>query len=217
MRLSSWTFILTTVSLASSLAPNLPQEQRSSRTRSFDNDRSHDAASSSRRRTFVQQTAQQLLLAVALGAATTTIAAPAAHAIPTVTTDEFSQILRDSARSIVRVEFSGPQNCQVQVLLADGTRFALGDVIESPIDPRSTLKIAALCRANQVPTKFVDLEAALAAAPKRTKVYANERVKMAAAKEAEKRLRMEQDERDRLEALEKMSAATTPGGSTPKE
>jgi hypothetical protein len=128
-----------------------------------------------------------------------------ALAIPMVTTSEFSVILHDSARSIVRVEFYNP--AQVVVVLADGTRFGLSDVIESPIDPRSPLKIVAMCRENGVPTKFVDLEAALAAAPKRKRQYSNERVKEAAAKEQEKRMRMEQDEQDRLASLEQMEKA----------
>lgn len=144
-----------------------------------------------------------LLLAVAATATTTALPA---HAIPMITTNEFIIILRDSARSIARVEFAGAQNDQVQVILSDGTRFGLSDVVESPVDPRSPLKIAALCRENGVPTQFVSIQAALAKAPKRTKNYANSRVQEAAQKEKEKMARMQQDEQERLEALAQMQA-----------
>ena len=148
--------------------------------------------------------AQSLVLATATMMTTTTTTTTTAT--PMITTDEFTIILRDSARSIVRVEFAGPKNDQVQVLLLDGTRFGLKDVVESSTDPRSPLKIAAMCRGAGVPTKFVNLEAALAVAPKRTKSYANARVQEAALKEKEKLARMQQDEQDRLAALAEMQA-----------
>lgn len=66
--------------------------------------------------------------------------------IPMLSTDEFMVIVRDSARSIQRVEFSGPSSETVRVLLIDGTVFGLNDVIESPVDPRSPLKVQAACR-----------------------------------------------------------------------
>jgi hypothetical protein len=64
----------------------------------------------------------------------------------------------------------------VVVVLVDGTLFGLNDIIESSTDPRSPLKVAAICRENGVPTKFINLESLLAKTPKRTKVYANARV-----------------------------------------
>jgi hypothetical protein len=121
-----------------------------------------------------------------------------------VTTAEFDIILRDSARSVQVVEFSGPKNENVVVRLVDGTSFGIRDVVESPTDPRSPLKIAAVCRENKVPTRFVDIEAVLASAPKKKKIYANTRVLEAAEKEKEKAARMQQDEEERLAALAKM-------------
>ena len=80
----------------------------------------------------------------------TIIAQPAAAIdegnIPMLTTDEFLIIVRDSAKSIQRVEFSGPQAETVRVKLIDGTVFGLSDVIESSTDPRSPLKVQAACR-----------------------------------------------------------------------
>jgi hypothetical protein len=120
---------------------------------------------------------------------------PSALAIPMVTTDEFSTILRDSSRSVQVVEFAGPSSEQVTVRLVDGTAFGISDVIESPTDPRSPLKIAAYCNAYKVPTKFVNIEAMLASAPnKKTKVYANARVQEAAVKEKARQLRIQADE-----------------------
>lgn len=144
-----------------------------------------------------------------LALATTVLALqpPAAlAAIPMITTDEFTIILRDSARSIQRVEFAGPKSEVVTVILQDGTTFGIQDVVESPTDPRSPLKIAAYCRENAVPTKFVDLEAVLAKAPKKKKRYTNQRVVEAAEKEKEKQARMEQDEQNRLAELAKFSS-----------
>lgn len=153
-----------------------------------------DSSSVSRRQVFQQ-----------IGAAATVAAAfpMTASAIPMVTAEEFETILRDSARSIARVEFSGPKNDVVTVVLSDSTRFGISGIIESSVDPRSPLKIAALCRENGVPTKFVDLEALLSTTPKR-KMYSNTRVQEAAAKEREKAARIAKDEEDRLAALAKM-------------
>jgi len=112
-----------------------------------------------------------------------------------VTASEFDIILRDSARSIDRVDFSGPRSETVTVRLVDGTAFGIKDVVESPSDPRSPLKIAAACKAYQVPYRFVDLEAALASGSTRQKkVYTNTRVLEAASKQQEKKARMEEDE-----------------------
>lgn len=127
-----------------------------------------------------------------------------ANDIPMITSVQFDVLLRESARSIKQVEFSGPKSETVTVLLMDGTKFGIKNVIESSVDPRSPLKIAAVCRENLVPTRFVDFEAALAAAPKKKKLYANERVLEAAEKEKEKKARMQQDEEDRIAALFKM-------------
>jgi hypothetical protein len=123
-----------------------------------------------------------------------------------ITAEEFDIILRDSARSIIRVEFSGPRSDTIIVKLVDGTQFGIKDVIESPFDPRSPLKIAAVCRENRVPTKFVDLEEMLASSSvsKKKKMYTNERVAAAAEKNKEKAARMQQDEEDRLAALYKL-------------
>lgn len=66
--------------------------------------------------------------------------------VPMLTTKEFLIILRDSAKSIQRVEFSGPKAETVRVKLIDGTSFGISDVIESPTDPRSPLKVQAACR-----------------------------------------------------------------------
>lgn len=111
-----------------------------------------------------------------------------------VTTEQFRIIVRDSARSIDRVEFRGPQNVNVMAVLVDGTQFIISDVVESPVDPRSPLQIAAICRENAIQTRFVDLEAVLAKTPKRTKLYTNARVQEAQIKEKEKQARMAQDE-----------------------
>ena len=124
-----------------------------------------------------------------------------AYAIPMITTDEFRIILRDSAQAIKLVEFTGPKSETVTVKLVDGTAFGISDVVESSVDPRSPLKIAALCRENLVATKFATLEAALSGAPKKKKLYTNERVQIAAEKERARKERMEADEADRLAKL----------------
>lgn len=66
--------------------------------------------------------------------------------VPMLSTEEFFTIVRDSARSIQRVEFSGVKSETVRVRLIDGTVFGLNDVVESPTDPRSPLKVQAACR-----------------------------------------------------------------------
>ena len=152
-----------------------------------------DTASS--RRAFVVGGAAALTSAILL------IPNEPAHAIPMITTDEFRIILRDSAQAIKVVEFSGPKSETVTVKLVDGTAFGLSDVVESSVDPRSPLKISALCRENLVATKFATLEAALASAPKKKKMYTNERVQIAAEKEKARKERMEADEAERLAQL----------------
>lgn len=123
--------------------------------------------------------------------------------IPMITTDEFSVILRDSAQAVKIVEFGGPKGEAVIVRLKDGLAFGLKDVVESPVDPRSPLKIAAMCRENRVPTKFLAVEAALQSAPKKTVLYTNERVRAAAEKEKEKQARIRADEQAQLNELYK--------------
>lgn len=61
-----------------------------------------------------------------------------------------------------------------------------------------------MCRENLIPTKFTTLEAALASAPKKKKLYTNERVQVAAEKEKARRARMAADEEDRLAQLYEM-------------
>ena len=141
--------------------------------------------------------------AISAAVATVTAHPLSAQAIPMISTSEFETILRQSGRSIARVEFSGPKNENVQVVLADSTRFGLNDVIESSVDPRSPLKIAAMCREAGVPTSFVDWEALLASTPRR-KMYSNSRVQEAAVREREKNARIAQDEEERLAALAQM-------------
>jgi hypothetical protein len=144
-------------------------------------------------------------LTASSAAITGLVASPLASlAVPSVTADEFNVILRDSARSISRVEFSGPKSETVTVILLDGTAFQIRDIVESSTDPRSPLKIAAACRENGVPSKFVEIEALLAKAPKRTKLYTNQRVLDAQEKERERQARIQKDEEDRLAALYKM-------------
>ena len=131
-------------------------------------------------------------------------AANVANAIPMISTNEFNTIIRDSARSIEVVEFSGPKSETVKIILVDGTTIGINDVIESSTDPRSPLKVAAMCKANQIPYKFTNIEAVLNASPRKKKVYTNERVLQAAEKEKEKAIRMEQDELLRQQQLREM-------------
>jgi hypothetical protein len=130
-----------------------------------------------------------------------------AVAMPMVSTEEFSTIIRDSARSIEMVEFSGPKSETVVVVLVDGTNFRINDVIESPTDPRSPLKIAAICKANQIPYRFLNIESMLNATPRKKKMYTNARVLEAAEKQKEKEIRMQQDEALRQEELREMQSA----------
>ncbi|CAJ1927758.1 unnamed protein product [Cylindrotheca closterium] len=124
-------------------------------------------------------------------------------AIPLITVDEFGVILRDSPLSVQIVEFAGPKAETITVKLVDGTTFGLKDIVESSTDPRSPLKVAASCRESGVKTKFVDLESLLTKTPKK-KLYTNQRVQDAQAKEKAKAERIRQDEEDRLAAVAKM-------------
>ena len=124
--------------------------------------------------------------------------------IPSVTSDEFDIILKSSSKSISIVELSGPKSESCLVKLVDGTQFTVSDLIESPTDPRSPLKLVARCRLYNVPVKNVGLLSAVGVtgeSGKKKKVYANERVRAAEEKNAERRLRMEEDERERLAEL----------------
>ena len=125
-------------------------------------------------------------------------------AIPMVSMDEFGIILRDSPLSVEVVEFSGPKSETVLVKLVDGTTFGIKDIVESATDPRSPLKVAAACREEGVKTKFVDLEAILATAPKKKKLYTNQRVQEAQEKERARLERIQKDEENRLAQLAKM-------------
>lgn len=144
--------------------------------------------------------------------AATTIVSPndIANALPMVTVFEFEKILKDSAKSVSGVTFSGPKLDIVVVTLIDGTQFGISDIYESPTDPRSPLKLIATCRSYKIPTKSLGLEEAVlslsSSGSKKKVVYMNERVRVAAEKEREKKLRMEQDELDRQAELEQMSA-----------
>jgi hypothetical protein len=131
-----------------------------------------------------------------------------ALAIPMATVDEFALILRDSPLSVQVVEFSGPKAENVVVKLVDGTVFGIKDIFESSTDPRSPLKVAAACRESGVRTKFVDLEAVLSAAPKKKKMYTNQRVQEAQEKERERLERIRKDEEERLAQEAAYAAAT---------
>jgi hypothetical protein len=147
---------------------------------------------------------RSLLLGGAVATAASVFPQWPALAIPMVKTDEFENILRDSGRSIQIVEFAGTTGETITVTLVDGTTFGISDIIESPTDPRSPLKISAMCRQYKVPTKFVAFDAILATTPKKKKVYMNSIVQKAAEKEVLKIERMKQDEEERLAALYQM-------------
>jgi hypothetical protein len=162
----------------------------------------------SSRRTFVSTS---LTAAIALAstsvvpsqaAMAATASSSEASSIPMITTDEFLIVLRDSSRSIARVDIYN--DARVTVRLLDGTSFGIKDVVESSTDPRSSLKIAAVCRENKVPFQYVDLQSALTAATTKRKNYANSRVQEAAVREQERLARMQQDEDERLAELQKM-------------
>ena len=149
---------------------------------------------------------EALLGMAALVTPALTMGAHPALAIPMISTDEFYILLRDAALSVEVVEFSGPQSETVTVRLVDGTLFGIKDVVESPTDPRSPLKVSAACRENGVKTRFLNLESILANAPKRKKMYTNQRVQDANEKEREKQERIRRDEEERLAALREMEA-----------
>eukprot|EP00584_Thalassiosira_punctigera_P021199 CAMPEP_0172552946 /NCGR_PEP_ID=MMETSP1067-20121228/47292_1 /TAXON_ID=265564 ORGANISM="Thalassiosira punctigera, Strain Tpunct2005C2" /NCGR_SAMPLE_ID=MMETSP1067 /ASSEMBLY_ACC=CAM_ASM_000444 /LENGTH=227 /DNA_ID=CAMNT_0013341023 /DNA_START=30 /DNA_END=713 /DNA_ORIENTATION=+ len=134
--------------------------------------------------------------------------ANADSSIPSVTSAEFDTILKDSAKSILSVELSGPKSETAMVKLVDGTTFTIGDLVESSTDPRSPLKLVARCRLYKIPVKNTGLVSALSgegsvisASGRKKKNYMNPRVQEAERKEREKRERMAEDERERLEEL----------------
>mmetsp|Transcript_3981 Transcript_3981/g.6098 ORF Transcript_3981/g.6098 Transcript_3981/m.6098 type:complete len:250 (+) Transcript_3981:2-751(+) len=130
--------------------------------------------------------------------------APPAYATPMVTAEEFETIIRDSSKSIQLVEFAGTNGEVVTVRLVDGTTFGISDVVESPIDPRSPLKVKAMCRSFNVPTKFTAFDAVLSAAPKKKKVYMNKIVQRAEERTVLQKERLREDEEARLAELYKM-------------
>jgi hypothetical protein len=129
-----------------------------------------------------------------------------AMAMPMAAVEEFNSVLRDAPLSIQVVEFSGPRSETVVVKLVDGTVFGIKDIVESPSDPRSPLKVVASCRDADVKTKFVDLEAVLAGSSKK-KLYANERVRKAYELQAAQKERIRLDELDRLAQVEAQETA----------
>ena len=148
-----------------------------------------------------------------LGVATSLLLLPAASpaaAIPSVTSAEFDTILKDSAKSILAVELSGPKSETALVKLVDGTTFTISDIVESSTDPRSPLKLVARCRLYKIPVKNTGLlsavsgEGSISDLGKKKKNYMNPRVQEAQLKENAKRERMAEDERERLEELYKM-------------
>lgn len=138
----------------------------------------------------------------------------ASDIIPAVTSAEFDVILKDSAKSILAVELSGPKSETAIVRLVDGTTFTISDLVESSTDPRSPLKLVARCRLYKIPIKNTGLLSAVSGegsmisdSGRKKKSYMNPRVQEAEKKEREKRERMAEDERDRLEELYKMEGA----------
>ena len=127
-------------------------------------------------------------------------------AIPMVTVEEFEGILKESYKSVSLVEFGGSKGEEAIVKLIDGTEFGISNLVESSTDPRSPLKLVSTCKGYGIPTKFTYLDSFLSTAPKRKKIYMNERLAEAAKKEEEKKLRMQEDEQARLKALYEMES-----------
>mmetsp|Transcript_9820 Transcript_9820/g.14728 ORF Transcript_9820/g.14728 Transcript_9820/m.14728 type:complete len:200 (-) Transcript_9820:219-818(-) len=170
------------------------------------NNKQNAGLASNNRRAFLQNTSAQIFAITAASAAVSTAPLPA-NAVPMVTVDEFETILKDSYKSVSSVEFSGVKGETVTVKLVDGTIFGISDLIESPTDPRSPLKLVSTCKGYNIPTKFSYLDGVLSSSPKKKKkVYMNERVAEAAKKEEAKRLRIEEDEQARLKELYDMES-----------
>lgn len=134
-----------------------------------------------------------------------------AASMPSVTSAEFDTILKDSAKSILSVELSGPKSETALVRLVDGTTFTISDLVESSTDPRSPLKLVARCRLYNITVKNTGLVSAVTGegsiisdSGRKKKTYMNQRVQEAAEKERLKKERIAEDERERLEELYKM-------------
>ena len=133
-----------------------------------------------------------------------------AASIPSITSADFDIILKDSAKSILNVELSGPKSETAIVKLVDGTTFNISDLIESSTDPRSPLKLVARCRLFNITVKNTGLASAVSGdgsivstSGKKKKNFANPRVQKAEKLNEIARERMAQDERERLEELYK--------------
>lgn len=131
-----------------------------------------------------------------------------------ITSDEFDIILKDSAKSILSVELSGPKSETAIVKLVDGTTFTISDLVESSVDPRSPLKLVARCRLYKITVRNTGLVSAvtgegniISTSGKKKKNFMNPRVQEAEKKNVEKRARMAEDERERLEELYKMEGS----------
>mmetsp|Transcript_23221 Transcript_23221/g.50295 ORF Transcript_23221/g.50295 Transcript_23221/m.50295 type:complete len:226 (+) Transcript_23221:94-771(+) len=131
-----------------------------------------------------------------------------------ISSDEFDVILKDSAKSILTVELSGPKSETAIVKLVDGTTFTISDLVESSVDPRSPLKLVARCRLYKIPVRNTGMVSAvtgegniISSSGKKKKNFANPRVQKAEALNVKKRERMAEDERERLEELYKMEGA----------
>lgn len=182
------------------------------------NDEPTTASSASNEQALLQRRA---LLSNFISAASASIlvaaspaASNAASETPSVTLAEFDTILKDSAKSILRVELSGPKSETALIKLVDGTTFTISDLVESSTDPRSPLKLVARCRLYKIPVTNTGLISALSGeggivgeSGRKKKSYMNPRVQEAQKKEAAKRERMAEDERERLEELYNMEGS----------
>lgn len=169
----------------------------------------------------INDTNRRSFLSHLLGASSTLLILPIASnaaVVPSVTSAEFDIILKDSAKSILIVELSGPKSETAIVRLFDGTTFTISDLVESSTDPRSPLKLVARCRLYKIPIKNTGLLSAVSGegsmisdSGKKKKSYMNPRVQEAEKKEQAKRERMAEDERDRLEELYKLEGSEKGG------
>ena len=102
------------------------------------------AMNGSDRRSFLSKTVASIATGAVVG---TSLADPqVANAIPGVTVAEFETIMKTSAKSVQLVQFSGPKSENAVVTLIDSTQFIITDLFESSTDPRSPLKLLAICR-----------------------------------------------------------------------
>lgn len=159
---------------------------------------------------------RRTLLSNLLTASSAILSLPAkADAAPalSITSDEFDIILKDSAKSILTVELSGPKSETGIVKLVDGTTFTISDLVESSVDPRSPLKLVARCRLYKIPVRNTGMVSAvsgegsiISTSGKKKKNFANPRVQKAEKLNVEKRAREANDERERLEELYKQES-----------